>query len=242
MTGRDARSPLRVTGLQLPAEYGQVEAQLRRVERLVREGPPTELVLLNEAALTGYVSPRGDFDLTRFAEPLDGATAQALAALAVELQVHLVGPLVERDGSRCFNAMVGFRPDGSRFLHYRKRHPWYPETWATPGEEPLPLVEVKGVTISLAICFDVHFLAEESAAQLEQADVLLFPSAWVEEGADTRPALLGGLAERFHLAIVHANWCAGAVVVPGQGHSRWWNAEGQMVEMTGTRPGRIDAW
>ena len=41
-----------------------------------------------EAALTGYVSRRGDFDLTRFAEALDGPSVTAMRAPARAICEH----------------------------------------------------------------------------------------------------------------------------------------------------------
>ena len=64
---------MRLTALQLPARWNQRDAQLALVEQLLADGP-TDLVLLPEASLTGYVSPRGDFDVRPFAEALNGPT------------------------------------------------------------------------------------------------------------------------------------------------------------------------
>ncbi len=283
---RRVRAPLRVTALQLPARWGDVDGQLARVEELLARGPETDLVLLPEASLAGYAIParallpseaRGAVEapvartvsfLARhpdleagsgpeallpgpsgpavavppieFAEDLDGPTARSLAALARRHCVHLVGPLVERDGPRLFNAMAGFTPSGERFLHYRKRHPWYPETWATPSEAPLPVVTVAGRSVTLAICFDLHFLAQESHQELGAADLLLFPSAWVDD-ADTRPGLLEALARKFHVAVVNANWAAGEVSVFGQGHSLVLGKGGEVLARAGLGLERLDA-
>jgi predicted amidohydrolase len=117
-----------------------------------------------------------------------------------------------------------------------------PETWATPGEEPLPEIDVEGARVTAAICFDAHFLSEESAEALARADVLLFPSAWVEE-EDSREKLLGDLARRFDVAIVNANWGAGLPRVGGQGRSMILSRDGRVVaEAEGaTSPARVDA-
>jgi predicted amidohydrolase len=211
------------------------------VDGALASGPPTDLVLLPEASLSGYLSPDGTSDLRAFAEPLDGDVARALASLARAHRTHLVGPLVERDGNCVYNAMIGFRPDGARFLHYRKRHPWHPEAWATAGVAPPPVVDVAGYALTIAVCFDVHFLADESAVELHEADVLLFPSAWVED-ADSRSAMLPALAQRFEVAIVNANWGPGLVRVPGQGGSRVYGADGAVLAASREGQLRVDAF
>ena len=225
---------MRLTVLELAARWGRAASVLDDVDQLLRAGPVSDLVLLPEAALHGYVSPDGDFDLTRFAEPLEGPTATRAAALARSHHTHLVAPRVLPEGAAVFNAIACFDPTGTPRFVYRKRHPWFPETWATPGPEPHPLVEIAGITLTAAICFDVHFLADEAAEQLAAADLLLFPSAWVED-TDSRPQLLGELSRRFDLHVANANWAAGDVVVAGQGGSSVTGPDG-----TVTRGRRID--
>ena len=209
---------MRFSVIELAARWGTPARVLADVDAALAGVPRGTLVLLPEASLHGYVSGDGDADLAPFAEPLTGPTVRACATLARTHDVHLVAPLVLREGSALYNAMVGLDPRGEVVFTYRKRHPWIPETWATPGRAPLPVVEIGGAKITIAICYDLHFLPSESARELEIADVLLFPSAWVEE-PDHRVARLQRLAQRFDLTIVNANWAPGDVRVPGQGGS-----------------------
>jgi predicted amidohydrolase len=232
---------VRVTVLELPARWAAPAAALADVDARLAAGPSTDLVLLPEASLTGYLSPEGASDLAPFAEPLSGRTARALSDLAARHRVHLVGPLVEAEGEHVYNAMIGFRPDGARFLHYRKRHPWYPERWATPGEAPYPLVRVGELSVLCAICFDVHFLASDGTAALRRADLLLFPSAWVDDGPeDARAPHLAELARTHKVAIANANWGPGEPRVRGQGGSRIVDASGFEIARAAAC-GRADA-
>jgi predicted amidohydrolase len=131
-----------------------------------------------------------------------------------------------------YNTCIGFDRDGREIARYRKRHPWYPETWATPGEAPHPLVDIEGVRVTIAICFDIHFV---DGSTLPEADVLLFPSAWVEE-EDSRPTMLPALARRRHLILVNANWGPGMPRLPGQGDSCIVDSSGAMTR----GDGRVD--
>jgi predicted amidohydrolase len=213
---------LRLAALEVPARFDRVGENLALVDSLLAR-TDADLVLLPEASLTGYVSPRGDFDLARFAEPKDGETARALSALAKKHHTRLVGPLIEHAGEYVYNAMIGFDAEGRELLHYRKRHPWYPETWATPGDLGHPIVDVAGARVTIAVCFDVHF------GEIPPADVLLFASAWVEpdEPGESREALLAKLRTN----VVNANWGLGEPRVRGQGGSCILHASGDVTRI-----------
>ncbi len=236
-TASDRLGALRLTILELAARWNGANRVLAEVDAALTASCDADLVLLPEAALHGYVSPAGDSDLARFAEPLTGPTADACAALAVKHRVHLVAPLVLREDEALFNAMVCFDPRGEVAFVYRKRHPWMPETWATAGDARPPVVEIGGALVTIAICYDLHFLPTDAASELEAADVLLFPSAWVEE-PDYRVSRLSRLAQRYGLTIANANWAAGDVRLPGQGGSCVVGSAGAVLAVA--KAGRID--
>jgi predicted amidohydrolase len=212
---------MKLCALEVPASFGDPRGRLADLRAALAEGPPADLFLLPECALTGYVSPALRFDLRAFAEPLDGPTTRAYRALAREHGSYLAGPLVEEQGGAFFNGFVVVEPGGELVAHYRKRHPWIPETWATRGDLPYPALEIAGLRLTLAVCYDVHFLAREAPDTLAAADVLLFPSAWVDDDtSDLRAGIFRGLVRRFGLTVVNANWGEGDPRLPGQGRSR----------------------
>ncbi len=219
--------PLRIAAVELPQRYGPPAEAIGRVDRALSSLRDVDLALLHECALTGYVSPQGSYDLSRFAEPLDGPTAQALSGLARAHRLSLASTLVEREGASLYNTLCLFDPAGALVARWRKRHPWYPERWASPGDLGTPVVEHRGLRVTACVCFDIHFVADEAPGALAEADVLLFPSAWVDEpGGDARATALPELARRFALPIVNANWGYGKPPVWGQGRSRVVAADG----------------
>ena len=60
------------------------------------------------------------------------------------------------------------------------------------------MIDVEGMRITIAICFDIHF------GDFPKADVLLFPSAWVED-VDSRHDIFPKLG----MHVVNANWGSG---------------------------------
>jgi predicted amidohydrolase len=264
----DAVSRLEVAIVELPARFGKPELALAETASLLEREPKPDLALLPEAALTGYLSmegrdpekaisrspwlrylpkeiwPYAHTDLRPFAEPISGPTFEAVRSIARTSSVAIAAPLIERDGSRVYNSFFVVAADGTLLAHYRKRHPWYPETWAAPGELPLPHFTVGGATCTMAICFDVHFLEREESNALASSDVLLFPSAWVEdEEDDARGRILSRIARRFGTTIVNANWGPGTPRIRGQGSSRIVGEDGERARID-SRPGvaaRLDA-
>lgn len=223
---------MEIVAIELPHAFGTSDAQLARLRQVIVAITPPEpgvsrLLVLPETCFTGYVSQEGNFDLSHFGETLDGKTGRAISALAKEHGVGIVGPFVERvsDGAstQFFNTTLALNERGERIATYRKRHPWYPETWASPGDNDVPTFTFGDRTCAICVCFDVHFVHAESSAALDRADVLLFPSAWVESATDDedddRRAILARLARAHHVAVVNANWGVGLPAVRGQGGS-----------------------
>jgi 5-aminopentanamidase len=215
-------APLRAAALETPHVFGRPDEVLAAIDHALSLLPSgIDLVLLSECALTGYVSPRGSYDLKRFAEPLDGPTTKCLSALAKKHNVALAGPLIEREGQAIYNTLVLFDSEETLLGLWRKRHPWYPEHWATPGNLNTSVIRWRGCAITACICFDIHFIGQEAPDSLTEADLMLYPSAWVDsDDSDARTPILGALATQFDVTILNANWGVGVPDVRGQGRSR----------------------
>jgi predicted amidohydrolase len=209
---------------------GDVAANLDRAEGLIRQAAAggAVFVVLPEAAVSGYLSQDltlswmvpgwplaanfDGIDVARVAETVPGPSIRRLARLANELDIYLTIPFIERQGSGLepvyFNTVVLADPHGRLVGHYRKLSPWpWPEqSWATPGDRGLEVVQTPYGPVGLAICFDVHTVFEQYADQ--DIWTLLYPIAWVD---GDHPAewfwhtLPGQLADR-DFNVVGANW------------------------------------
>src|SRR5688572_24142641 len=102
---------VRIRALQTAHVWNDVPGALARLEGALTD---VDLAVLPEAAFTGYVSPKGDFDLRPFAEPLDGPTCAAVAAMAARHGTAIAAPLIEREGEAFYNACVLFDARGRR--------------------------------------------------------------------------------------------------------------------------------
>lgn len=111
-----AASALRRPGRAARARRGDAAAQAAGRPHVARRRPASRATSRRRWTRTSR----------RFAEPLEGPTARRLAHLAQRFGTHLVGPLIEAAHGATHNAMVGYTPEGTPWLHYRKRHPWFP--------------------------------------------------------------------------------------------------------------------
>ncbi|MEQ7871506.1 carbon-nitrogen hydrolase [Chromohalobacter salexigens] len=145
------------------------------------------LVLLQELHATHYFCQTEDDTLFDLAEPLDGPSAQRLAALAAELDIVLVGSLFERRAAGLYhNTAVVFDRQQGRVGYYRKMHipddpGFYEKFYFTPGDaeanagfEP---IDTSVGRLGLLVCWDQWYPEAARLMALAGADLLLYPTA-----------------------------------------------------------------
>jgi predicted amidohydrolase len=150
------------------------------VEATVREAVAggARLVVLPEASMTPFGT-----DLHAAAGEHSAAFDALLRALASELDVVLVaGSFTVADDTRVYNQVHVRGPGDTPHADYRKIHLYdafgarESETVA-PGTE-LVRVEVDGVQVGLATCYDVRFCEQFVALARSGAQIIALPMAW----------------------------------------------------------------
>jgi predicted amidohydrolase len=172
---------MRVAVCQLALAVGNIEANraagLDAVNRACDEG--ADLVVLPELSDSGYVFA-SLAEARSLASPLsESATIAAWVSLANERDVAIAGGWCElgADG-RLYNSAALVGPDGLCAV-YRKLHLWDREREVfLPGDQLSPLIEIDGVRIGLAICYDLEFPELIRLLALAGVDLVVVPTNW----------------------------------------------------------------
>lgn len=163
---------------QILIEGGRPKANLDRAVQAIRKAADQgcRVVVLPECLDLGWT----DSSARELAQPIPGPHVELLANVARSAKVFVAAGLVERAGSRLFNAAVLLGPTGEILLHHRKineldiAHDLY-----SIGDR-LGVVETELGTFGLDICAD-NFPTSLSIGHVLArmgAQVILSPSAW----------------------------------------------------------------
>jgi predicted amidohydrolase len=115
---------------------------------------------------------------TKNAEPLDGPSANLLAAKARRWNTHVCGSFYEKRGDLVYNMAPLFDRSGKLLGTYEKNFPYDPELdeGVTPGSG-FPVFDTDFGKIGIMICYDSWFPESARILALNGAELLLFPNA-----------------------------------------------------------------
>jgi predicted amidohydrolase len=129
-----------------------------------------ELVVFPELAATGLADPAGS------AQPIPGPVTDRLAAIAADLDLHLVCGLAERAGDDLYNSACLVAPDGTISV-YRKTHLSSDDQgWARAGDD-WTVVDTPIGRIGLLIGHDALFPEAARVLALRGCDLIACPAA-----------------------------------------------------------------
>jgi N-carbamoylputrescine amidase len=142
-----------------------------------------QVACLPELFRTQYFCQAEDpakFDL---AEPIPGPTSQALAAVARQTNMAIVGSLFERRTAGVYhNTAVVFDADGSIRGRYRKMHIpddplYYEKYYFTPGDLGFQAIETHHARVGTLVCWDQWYPEAARLTALQGAEILFYPTA-----------------------------------------------------------------
>ena len=185
------------------------DANLRLVAAAVEQAAAqgAEVLVCPEATMCRFGVPLGPV-----AQPIDGPWANAVVELAQANRMTIIaGMFTPGDSDRIVNTVLVAQPDGTRTgyhkIHLYDAFGFRESDTVAPGETAV-VVEVNGVKIGLATCYDIRFPALFTALAAHGAEVIVVPASW---GAGP-----GKVAQWQVLATARALDAAAFVVAVGQ--------------------------
>ena len=180
-------SPLasyRVAAIQFEPVLGEKENNVTRLLRLVEEAATqgAKLLVLPEMATTGYCW-QSRSEIAPYVEPIPGPTTDRFQHLATihACYIALSLPEVDPRTNVYYNSMVLLGPQGLVGT-YRKIHSFIAEPrWARDGDLGMPVWDTPLGRLSGLLCMDAMYFEAARIPALHEADVLLFPTNWLDE-------------------------------------------------------------
>jgi predicted amidohydrolase len=170
---------IKVSAVQFEHAPGDQQANLSKIRRFVEKASDqgVEIIAFPECCLTGYWFLRGlsRQELHGLAEPVpQGASSQALLALAREFEMTVGAGLVEVDPQgELHNTYVVAMPNGELRFH-RKIHAFVHEDIVS-GSEFTVFDTPHGCRVGVLICYDVNINENVRIEALQGAEILLAP-------------------------------------------------------------------
>jgi predicted amidohydrolase len=174
----------RVAAIQFNPLLGKKEENVERLLQLVEEAARQEarLIVLPEMATTGYCWVSRE-EIAPYVEPIPGPTTERFQELATRYDCYIALGLPELDPTTgvYYNSLALLGP-GGLIGTYRKIHSYIAEPrWARDGDQGFPVWETPLGRLGAVICMDAMYFESTRIPTLHEADVILFPTNWLEE-------------------------------------------------------------
>jgi predicted amidohydrolase len=209
---------VRIAGIVLKWVRGDKEANMKRLEPMVREAAAggARIVVTTECFLDGYAIQDKSIPLDTYralGEPIpDGKYFQRLTALARELKITLVAGFTEADGDLRYNTAVLIGPDGSLLGKYRKHALEHELVRNTPGTNT-PAFKTEFGKLGLMICADRKHPDLVKSIIAEGAEFMLCPSGGMF-GPKSNDHFLQERSKESKIYIVFVHPCEFLVTAP----------------------------
>jgi predicted amidohydrolase len=169
-----------IAAAQMEPKLGRLGENLERIldQLNTAAGAGAHLVVFPECALSGYGFASRD-EGRAHAVPIDGPEVERVAAACRRHGCFCIFGLLERAGSRLFNACVLTGPEGVAGS-YRKVHlPFLGvDMFVDPGDRPFAVHDAGGPKVGMHICYDGSFPETARVLALQGADLLVLPTNW----------------------------------------------------------------
>lgn len=213
---------LRVSILQMDIKWEDKSFNLDRVENDISQlSGKTDLVILPEMFTTGF-----SMNSRNLSEENSGKTVERIKQWANAYDFAICGSFIAKEADQFYNR--GFFISSTQSVFYDKRHLF------RMGDEPksfsagqsLPLVEHKGFTICLQICYDLRFPVWSRNVD-NKYDLLIYCASWPKPRINVWDILLKARA------IENMSYVCGVNRVGTDGMNLMYNGHSTIIDYKG---------
>lgn len=224
---------MRVALAQINCAFGELESNLKTIERFVRQAvkQKADVVIFPELSDTAYGQNAVEAAATCWDDP--NSSLQKLTHYAKRYAIHIIAGLAERTEGAIYNSLAVVSPDGNLLARYRKIHlfstlPANEQEYTVAGSEVVS-VELLSHTIGLSICYDLRFPELYRAQAVSGAEVLLTIAAWPSVRAEHWTCLARARAIENQSYFVAVNRCGSDDGIDLAGQSAVFDPNGELV-------------
>ena len=162
-----------------------LQRALTSMERAKAAG--ANMVAFPELAIDRFFPQHEAADARGIAEPIPGASADAIAKKAKELSLVTVFNMYESDGGgHYYDSSPVFDADGTllgvtRMIHITEYTCFHEQAYYDPGDHGAPVYDTAVGKIGVAICYDRHYPEYMRALGVAGAELVVIPQAGAED-------------------------------------------------------------
>ncbi len=198
---------MKVCVVPLDIAYADIENNLvSTAHQLSQVEPDTDIVVLPELFTTSFIPDAKD--VARLAEPIDGATVNAVKRWAQYFGFAIAGSFLCKDeDGNFYNRAFFIEPMGDvTFTDKRHLFPLSTENEIlTSGHDVPRIIRFRGWNIKTIVCFDLRFPIWTRNRSGDMYDLLLVPSNWPVSRVKPYKLLLSARAVENQIYTVGAN-------------------------------------
>lgn len=174
---------LKIAQIQFSPILGEIEENVLKVEKLIKQCNGSNLIILPELADTGYNFINKEH-ANRVSKPIqENPFVKMLLKKAKELNTNIVSGICENIDNKLFNSSILISPKGI-IGKYSKIHLFMNEKDIfEEGKGEIFVFNVDGFNIGMLICFDYLFADVWKVLAKKGADIIAHPSNLVTYNA-----------------------------------------------------------
>lgn len=188
-----------VSIVQMNIAWQKPSNNRKKIEKLLKESKPADLIVLPEMFTTGFT-----METDKFSETMEGETIEWMKRLSNSTRSVITGSLIIEERGRYYNRLIWMRPDGT-FKHYDKRHLFRmageDEHFSEGNRKIFPVL--KGWRICPLVCYDLRFPVW--SRNQNDYDLLIYVANWPDTRRDAWNTLVQARAMENYSPVVAVN-------------------------------------